>query len=260
MHKDLSTPSYFSKAAPIYHEQARAQLEIAKELSEKLPQAGVGRVLELGCGTGFLTSLLATRYPRAHIDAVDASRGMIARARQLVSAPAVRWHLCDAREYFDPEPYDLITSSSALQWMQPLSDLFGRLKPLLKQSGRLSFALMISGTLQELRRIRAIVAPGKPLTGKLPEEQPILDDLSRQGFCILDAKRSLYQTQYRSAVDFLRVIKELGFTGGTLSAAAAPLSRSQIQSVLREYQKTHSLLDGRVTATFVSLRVEAKLA
>jgi SAM-dependent methyltransferase len=50
-----------------------------------------GAVLELGCGTGKITRVLAPHVGR--IDAVDSSRAMIERARTLPggSHPAIRW-------------------------------------------------------------------------------------------------------------------------------------------------------------------------
>ena len=43
--------------------------------------------------------------------------------------------------------YDLISSSSSLQWMQPLDALFCRLASMLKPGGRLLCSLMVEGTL-----------------------------------------------------------------------------------------------------------------
>jgi ubiquinone/menaquinone biosynthesis C-methylase UbiE len=69
-------------ANPGYHAQLRRS---ARRLG--LPHPGTGlRVLDLGCGTGASTAALARVLPDADITAVDASAGMLDRAR------AKPWH------------------------------------------------------------------------------------------------------------------------------------------------------------------------
>ncbi|RSS15953.1 methyltransferase domain-containing protein [Streptomyces sp. WAC08401] len=66
---------------PGYHAQLRRS---ARRL--RLPDGGAGRrVLDLGCGTGASTAALAAVLPAAEIVGVDASAGMLERAR------AKRW-------------------------------------------------------------------------------------------------------------------------------------------------------------------------
>ncbi|GAA4943780.1 class I SAM-dependent methyltransferase [Streptomonospora halophila] len=74
-------------ANPGYHRHLRAS---ARRLG--LPRGGEGlRVLDLGCGTGASTAALAREYPRAEIIGVDASEGMLARARAKRWGPRVRF-------------------------------------------------------------------------------------------------------------------------------------------------------------------------
>ena len=75
---------YFGELAPEYSSFAQRAMprreEMLRELVRCLPD-GPRDVLELGCGTGTLTALLADRYPEANISAVDASEEMIRIAR-----------------------------------------------------------------------------------------------------------------------------------------------------------------------------------
>ncbi|MFD8353262.1 methyltransferase domain-containing protein, partial [Streptomyces coelicoflavus] len=66
---------------PGYHAQLRRS---ARRLGLADGGAG-GRVLDLGCGTGASTAALAAAFPAAEIVGVDASAGMLERAR------AKRW-------------------------------------------------------------------------------------------------------------------------------------------------------------------------
>ncbi|KIH99831.1 ubiquinone biosynthesis methyltransferase UbiE [Streptomonospora alba] len=74
-------------ANPGYHRHLRVS---ARRLG--LPRGGEGlRILDLGCGTGASTAALAHAYPRAEIIGVDASEGMLARARAKGWGPGVRF-------------------------------------------------------------------------------------------------------------------------------------------------------------------------
>ncbi|MFE3034761.1 methyltransferase domain-containing protein [Streptomyces canus] len=76
---DHAAPSYDTLVAanPGYHAHLRRS---ARRLG--LPHPGTGlRVLDLGCGTGASTAALARVLPGADITAVDASAGMLDRAR-----------------------------------------------------------------------------------------------------------------------------------------------------------------------------------
>ncbi|MFJ2516248.1 methyltransferase domain-containing protein [Streptomyces griseoviridis] len=64
-------------ANPGYHRQLRRS---ARRLGLPRPGAGL-RVLDLGCGTGASTAALCAALPGAAITAVDASAGMLERAR-----------------------------------------------------------------------------------------------------------------------------------------------------------------------------------
>ena len=156
MRDNTSTVLHFSRAAAVYHTRAELQRAVAGRLLQYLSGPVEAEcILELGCGTGFLTSHLLELLARARIDALDISATMIEQARRTVAAAErIHWHVCDVWDYQAESVYDLISSSSSLQWMQPLDALFCRLAPMLKPAGRLLCSLMVEGTLGELHRLR----------------------------------------------------------------------------------------------------------
>lgn len=76
------------------------------------------RVLDVGCGTGFLARRLVGRAD--HVDAVDISPAMIERGKRLPGgkSPSLAW-IVGAVEHaqLDP-PYALITAGDSLHWME----------------------------------------------------------------------------------------------------------------------------------------------
>ena len=134
---------YFGELAPEYSSFAQRAMprreEMLRELVRCLPD-GPRDVLELGCGTGTLTALLADRYPEANIGAVDASEEMIRIARE---------HLPDGRVSFKialfedldlaKGSFDLIASNMSLHHIAEKEPFYKSLRRALRPGGCLVF-------------------------------------------------------------------------------------------------------------------------
>ncbi len=95
------------------------------------------RVLDLGCGTGFVARELLP-YVDA-VDAVDISKGMIAAGRQLPGGndSRLRWILGRAEDAPLDPPYALVTAGDSLHWMD-WPALLPRLSAMLTANGYLA--------------------------------------------------------------------------------------------------------------------------
>jgi trans-aconitate 2-methyltransferase len=87
-----------------------------------LPDHGrPARIADLGCGPGNVTTLLADRWPDAQITGFDLSPHMLERAQEYAGGtPGGGWidfRPADAAHWTPDEPYDLIVSNAALQWV-----------------------------------------------------------------------------------------------------------------------------------------------
>ena len=229
---------HFSRAAAVYDTRAGVQRAVAEKLARYLGgPAEADRILDLGCGTGFLTARLLDHYGQAVIDAVDISAAMIDHARRAVCGrDRVRWHVCDIWDFHPAGKYDLIGSSSALQWMQPLDALFRRLATFLKPGGRLLCSLMVEGTLEELHRLRREIAPHKAPPIRLPAIAETAGHLESAGFRLLRHGEEVFHVQYPSSEDLLRDLRETGLTGGPLSAASTLLTRGELSRLAERYR------------------------
>ena len=120
--------------------------EMLARLVEYLPSSA-GNVLELGCGTGNLTVLLAERWPDARLSVVDSSQAMIAETRQRLMQThpdvAARCTFITAR-FEDLSPpnaaFDVVTSSLSLHHVRDKATLYRSLRPVLRLGGQLVFA------------------------------------------------------------------------------------------------------------------------
>ncbi|MCB1637581.1 MAG: methyltransferase domain-containing protein, partial [Thiothrix sp.] len=73
----------FERAADTYDAAAVLQREIGTRLLERLDYMRLEpeRVLDLGCGTGFVTEKLLSRYKKAEVIGLDMAPAMVARTR-----------------------------------------------------------------------------------------------------------------------------------------------------------------------------------
>ena len=233
-----SVTARFSLASATYHGKAEVQKTVAgKLLSLVGATRPVGHILEIGCGTGLLTELLLENFPTAMIHAMDASRDMIAQARDRLSAGNhIRWFMSDLRTFDSPVSYRLIVSSSSMHWISPVEDGLRRMADFLGAGGDVVVALMLHGTLRELRTTRLLVAPHKPPLGRLPLAEEVLSGLERVGLRVVTNWQETIRAHHVSAEAFLRTIHEQGLTGGMVSSSKCPLTRGELQRLRAEYE------------------------
>jgi trans-aconitate 2-methyltransferase len=121
----------------VYLEFADHRTRPARDLLAAVPLADPGRIVDLGCGTGTSTRLLAARRPDADTLGLDSSPEMIAAARELPTS-GVRYGLADIADWTPEHAYDLIFTNAALQWVPGHLDLLPGWLAALTPGGRLA--------------------------------------------------------------------------------------------------------------------------
>lgn len=121
-------------------------------------------VVDLGCGPGNLTSLLAGRWPAAVVTGVDSSAAMVRAASDSPAAERVVFHNADLRDWLrDAEPgsVDVLVSNATLQWLPEHLGLLPALVAAVRPGGWLAF--QVPGN---------HVAPSHTLLAELAAEPP----------------------------------------------------------------------------------------
>lgn len=113
-------------------ERGRPFLDLVARIGASSPR----RVVDLGCGPGSLTALLAQRWPGARIEGLDSSPEMIAAAP---SAAGLAFRVGDLAEWAPEPDVDVIVSNAALQWVPTHRDPLDRWASTLPAGGWLAF-------------------------------------------------------------------------------------------------------------------------
>ncbi len=135
--------------------------EWARSVLDRLDLTGDERVLDAGCGSGRITSMLIERLPRGRVVAVDGSPSMIDAVRAVLR-PQDEASVADLAELRLAEPVDAVFSSAVFHWVLDHERLFAGLRANLRPGGRLAAQCGGEGNIARLRRSSAEVASRRP--------------------------------------------------------------------------------------------------
>ena len=109
----------------------------ALELLARVPNSSPANVVDLGCGPGNSTALLAARWPHALVEGIDSSPDMLDEAAK--SAVRAKWSQADIADWTPQQKVDVIFANAAFQWVADHRTLLPRLMSFLDQNGTLAF-------------------------------------------------------------------------------------------------------------------------
>lgn len=145
-----------------------------RDLVAAIQTPNVRHAVDLGCGPGNSTEVLAQRFPDAQVTGLDSSEDMLASARQRL--PKVSFDLADIATWNPDQQYDVILANASLQWVPDHAALYPRLLSRLAPGG--SLAVQTPDNLEEPahRLAREVAAQGpwasKISTLELPPRHP----------------------------------------------------------------------------------------
>ncbi|BAT42879.1 malonyl-ACP O-methyltransferase BioC [Escherichia albertii] len=139
----------FGRAASQYEQHAELQRRSADALLAMLPQRKYARVLDAGCGPGWMSRYWRERS--GQVTALDISSPMLAQARQQDVAD---YYLAGDIESLplSSATFDLAWSNLAVQWCAELSTALGELYRVIRPGGVVAFTTLVQGSLPELHQ------------------------------------------------------------------------------------------------------------
>jgi malonyl-CoA O-methyltransferase len=245
----------FEKAAGRYDEAAVLQREVGTRLMERLELMKIDprRVLEVGSGTGFCSTQLAARYPRAQFIALDIAHGMLRNARQrfgwwrrlrrrpgFVCADAESLPLADAS-------VDLLFSNVTLQWCNDPERTFAEFMRVLKPGGLLLFSTFGPDTLKELRAAWRAVDDAMHVNAFI-DMHDLGDGLLRNGFADPVMDREDIVLTYADARTLMDDLKTIGAHNVNRGRRTGLTGKNKLHAMLAAYEQFRR--DGRLPATY----------
>ena len=231
----------FGKKARSYEANALVQSDAAAWLAEWILRTDCKNCLEFGAGTGLLTRHLEDRFE--HLECSDIEPSMVELCRE--KFPAANHSIRDAWEKQpDTGKWDLVATSSLLQWAQDPQAVMQNWRELLKPKGKIISGLFIKPSLPEMSEVTG----GKtPLIWRDISAWKAIFESAALRIEHIEKKTARYH--YKSALDLWKSIHE---TGATISRKISP---SQMMRFFHDYESQFCDEQG-IYATWTFCRVE----
>ena len=195
-----------------YHKFSDHRRRPAVELLARVPPTDPRLAVDLGCGSGELTRLIAERWPGAAVQGIDHSPDMLAQARgrdEAGEAARVEWIEADIAVWSPPSPPGLVYANASLQWVDGHEALFPRLFRSLAPGGVLAVQMPRSREARSHRLMHEVLAggPGGAPLGSEPLRQEIarrwvLDPEEYFGLLAADATQlDVWTTEYLQVLE-----------------------------------------------------------
>ncbi|MBI5273897.1 MAG: methyltransferase domain-containing protein [Chlamydiales bacterium] len=127
-----------------YYKNSSIQFESSKKILNQVSFTSFEKILDIGCGDGKITTMIAMLASRGEVIGIDRSPDMISYASQKFqncSNGKVSFLLKDAEEINYISKFDIIFSSYALHWIQNFAIFADKVYQALKSSGKIVFTI-----------------------------------------------------------------------------------------------------------------------
>lgn len=158
MNRSLQVSQAFSRSAETYDQHAMVQNFVAQRLAKKILSQNnysLGRVLDVGCGTGILGTHLAS-YSE-HYVLSDIALPLLQVAQDKVQGDNVSSVVVDGELPCFTASFDMIVSNLALHWFRDPKKALTRLAACLKPEGKLYLSTLGNNTFHEWRSAHMVV-------------------------------------------------------------------------------------------------------
>ncbi|PWJ44477.1 malonyl-ACP O-methyltransferase BioC [Sediminitomix flava] len=241
--KDL-VAQRFKSSTETYRNSAIVQEQMASHLSELLKDFSnkeFNRVLEVGCGTGFLTQKL----PHEKMERFWAN-DLVAEVGKTVSEirKDCTFLAGDIEKIAIPDQLDLIVSGATFQWVTAPRTFFCKLRDHLDVNGLLCFSTF--GT-RNFYEIRQLTNQGLNYIEKQDYSHLLYN------FQILHLQEKTYTLYFESVKDLLRHIKDTGVNG----VHQSPWSIREYRNFEKAYEE-HFRSEKGLSLTYDALFIIAK--
>lgn len=132
-----------------YRKASKHQKEWGQKLISEFRFIGNESTLDLGCGDGVLTRMIADKVPNGNILGIDISGGMLKKADEL-KQDNLYFQLLDINDIDFEDKFDIIISNATLHWVLDHKKLIKNCHRALKDNGVVRFNFAGDGNCSNL--------------------------------------------------------------------------------------------------------------
>lgn len=193
----------FKRSVQTYHQEAAVQRQIAAHLCRLVGPyvAQPVSLLEIGCGTGFLTQEILEHLPVSSALFNDINPEVEPFIRQFLSKER-RFAASDAETVPFSNRFDLIMSSSVIQWFNNVESFICKIPSVLTENGIIALSTFGTQNMQEIKKMTGVSLP-----------YPDIRKYLNPHFQILHYEEHLLSIPFKTPIEVLKHLKNTGVNG-----------------------------------------------
>lgn len=270
LHDTKKIAAAFHQKAAEYDQHIAVQKRVVASLARRIEAASglpPDTILDVGSGTGSLLSRLHSSYPEAALCGLDLAFNMCLRTTARLGEHCIVVNGDAEQLPFADGVFDLVVSTSALQWVGDLSRALYEMRRVTKPGGTLSLAFFCEGTLCELQHclcevLSTLDSEHKQRSDRLHKfwtlesVKSILDGMDFEDFVLNSETETDW---YDDVQSLLRSIKNIG-AGTVAGGSGGGLGwRGVLKETSRLYREYYGQND-RIPVTYKVLYLHARVA
>lgn len=242
----------FSKASEHYDHYAGLQRDVAARLVKNIGKVE-GRVVDLGCGTGYCMELLAEENQAIEaLTGVDIAFDMLRKAREKLcdlSLP-LRFCLADIEHLpIEAGSLDWAVSSLAIQWCDDLPSLFSEVAAVLKPSGCFAFSNLGPQTLRELNAAWEQADASHVHVNQFFSKDEIVEAAANAGFELIQITVEYKVLYYEKLVGLMQDLKGIGAHNVNGGSNKGLTGKATMKALIAAYENCRED-NGKLPATY----------
>lgn len=223
-------------------------------------------ILDIGCGTGYLTKQLLSNFSNVRITAIDIAPGMIEYAIRKFKGSNIEFLCCDIEDTVMDKKFDLIISNAAFQWFNNFEETIENIGQLLNNNGVLAFSTFGNLTFNELNcsfeiackklKINEQHFPGQRLFTVEEMLEICKDKLNGTHSNLYEfAISESFEYEYFNSVrEFLYSVKKVGANNSNKSRKVNTLLTREMIRAYEEKYKTDDLIQATYHCIFIAAK------
>jgi malonyl-CoA O-methyltransferase len=231
----------FNEAAVTYDEHAAIQKQTAIHLFAQMQMLKPKSILEIGCGTGFLTQLMQEHFSDSTYYISDIAGNMLERCRQKQDSPTSNFFVADGELLPISKKLDLIASNLTFQWFQ---DFETALFNLSRQAKTLAFSTLLDGTFSGWRQKHTELGIKENALAMQSIEQleMLCKKFSNKGYDIITKTITV---KFNNASEFIKSLRYIGAVATSCKYSPSCLKKllkAFTQGITINYDVAHCVL------------------